>query len=68
MRINNFLKMTVGCIVLAMSVYFFEIPNGFSTGGVPGIGVILAKVTSVSAGVYILADCGIFDFGKGFWN
>lgn len=45
--------MTLGCILLAMGVYFFKIPNGFATGGVTGIGTILAKITSISAGTWI---------------
>ena len=36
-KYGNFLFMTLGCILLALRVYFFKIPNGFSTGGVTGI-------------------------------
>lgn len=39
--------------MLAMGVYLFKIQNNFVTGGVAGIGVILASVTPVSAGVWI---------------
>lgn len=52
-KIGNFLMMTLGSVLLATGVYFFKIPNGFATGGVTGIGTILAKITSVSAGVWI---------------
>lgn len=45
--------MNFGCILLSMGVYFFKIPNGFSTGGVTGIGTILAQLTSLSAGLWI---------------
>ena len=45
--------MTLGSILLAVGVYFFKIPNGFATGGVSGIGTVLAKITPISAGVYI---------------
>lgn len=54
MNIKNFAKMTAGCIILAVSVYFFEIPNNFSTGGVSGLGVILARISSISAPIWIL--------------
>ena len=54
-KLKNFLLMTVGCILLAVGVYFFKIPNGFATGGVTGIGTILAKLTPISAGVWIWA-------------
>lgn len=52
-KINRFLFMNIGCILLAMGVYFFKIPNGFTTGGVSGISTILAQVTPISAGVWI---------------
>ena len=52
-RTKNFLVMTLGCVLLAMGVYFFKIPNGFATGGVTGIGTILAKLTPVTPGVWI---------------
>ena len=54
-KLKNFLLMTVGCVLLAVGVYFFKIPNGFATGGVTGIGTILAKLTPFSAGVWIWA-------------
>jgi len=52
-KTKNFLFMTLGCILLAVGVYFFKIPNGFTTGGVTGIGTILAQITPLSAGVWI---------------
>ena len=52
-KIKSFLIMNLGCILLSFGVYFFKIPNGFSTGGVTGIGTILAKLTSLSASVWI---------------
>ena len=45
--------MTFGCLMLAFGVYFFKIQNNFVTGGVTGIGIILAAITPVSAGVWI---------------
>ena len=52
-KIKSFMLMTVGCILLAVGVYFFKIPNGFATGGVTGIGTILAKITPISPGAWI---------------
>ena len=63
--------MTVGCFMLAAGVYFFKIQNNFVTGGVTGIGVILAAMTPVSAGVWIwllniaLLVVGFSILGKG---
>ncbi len=34
--------MTVGTALVAVGVYFFKFPNNFSTGGVTGLGVVLA--------------------------
>ena len=52
-KMKNFVIMTCGCVLLAIGVYFFKIPNGFATGGVTGIGTILAKITPISAAVWI---------------
>ena len=52
-NLKSFLIMNFGCILLSMGVYFFKIPNGFSTGGVTGIGTILSQLTPISAGLWI---------------
>lgn len=52
-KTKNFLFMNFGCLLLAVGVYFFKIPNGFATGGVTGIGTVLAKITPVSPGIWI---------------
>ena len=43
-KIKNFITMTLGTLVTAAGVYFFKFPNNFSTGGVSGIAVLLAKI------------------------
>ena len=52
--VKQFLGMSLGCVLLALGVYFFKLPNGFATGGVTGIATILAKVLPVTPGVLIL--------------
>ena len=52
-KVKSFFVMTMGCVLLAIGVYFFKIPNGFATGGVTGIGTILAKITPISPGTWI---------------
>ena len=42
---RQFVIMTLGTVLLTAGVYFFKIPNGFSTGGVSGIGTILGSIT-----------------------
>lgn len=38
------LKMTLGTLLVSAGVYFFKIPNGFSTGGVSGIATLLGRL------------------------
>lgn len=53
-KFDNFIIMTIGSVLLALGVYFFKIPNGFATGGVTGIGTILAKlIPAITAGTWI---------------
>ena len=52
-RIVSFLMMNLGCVLLAAGVYFFKIPNGFTTGGVSGMGTILGKITPISPAAWI---------------
>ena len=52
-KLKGFMTMTLGCILVAVGVYFFKIPNGFATGGVTGIGTILAKITPITPGMWI---------------
>ena len=41
-KLKNFALMNLGIILTTIGVYFFKIPNGFSTGGVSGIAVIVS--------------------------
>ena len=52
-KIKKFLMMNLGCVLLALGVYFFKIPNGFATGGVTGIATVLAQLVPVSPGILI---------------
>lgn len=50
----SFLAMTLGALLMAVGVYFFKIPNGFSTGGVSGIATVLGKlIPAVTPGAWI---------------
>jgi len=42
--IREYLWLTIGTMVVALSVYFFKFPNHFLTGGVSGISIILGKL------------------------
>ncbi len=52
----SLLGMLAGSFLMAIGVYFFKIPNGFSTGGVSGIATILGKIIpQVTPGLLIFA-------------
>ncbi len=51
--LRDYTLMTVGTVLMTAGVYFFKIPNGFSTGGVSGIGTLLGRVTAVSPSTWI---------------
>ena len=54
-RIHNFVLMTAGSMLMGLSLYFFKSPNGFVTGGVGGLGIILGKFTTASMGLWVTA-------------
>ena len=67
--------MIVGSTMMAIGVYFFKIPNGFSTGGVSGISTVLGKAipnayvtpgTLITAINALLLLVGYFFVGKSF--
>ena len=41
---------TVATLIMVIGIYVFKFPNNFSFGGVSGMAVLLAKLTSISAG------------------
>ncbi len=53
-KAKEFLLMNLGIVLLSVGVYFFKIPNGFSTGGVSGAGTILGAVTPITPATWIL--------------
>jgi uncharacterized membrane-anchored protein YitT (DUF2179 family) len=55
--IKEFLLLNIGVIIVAAGVYFFKLPNNFTTGGVTAIAIVLAELIpfGISAGTYISA-------------
>ena len=48
----QFLFINFGLLLMAVGIYFFKAPNGFATGGVSGIAIILAKLPfSIKLGI-----------------
>lgn len=67
--------MTLGVCLLTVGVYFFKIPNGFSTGGVSGISTVLGAAiqssfvtpaTLIMAINVVLLVVGLIFVGKDF--
>ena len=63
--------LNLGILLMAVGIYFFKAPNGFATGGVSGISIILSNIfPAVSQAVYMLVInvvlilLGIFMLGK----
>ena len=40
--------LNLGILLMAVGIYFFKAPNGFATGGVSGVAIILAKLLPIT--------------------
>ena len=50
--IKKLLQINLGILMIAAGIYFFKAPNGFATGGVSGIAIVLAKLPfSITLGI-----------------
>lgn len=53
--LKTFAIMNFGIILLSLGIYFFKTPNGFATGGVSGLSIILANLLPImSQATYML--------------
>ncbi len=50
---KDYSMMTLGVVLLTLGVYIFKIPNGFSTGGVSGMGTLLGSLEILPASTWI---------------
>ena len=71
--VKSYFFITLGTILVAIGVYFFEFTNNFSTGGVSGISVVLSKLIGNISPAKIatilnlfLLFVGCIVIGKGF--
>ena len=52
---KSFLFLNLGILLMAVGIYFFKAPNGFATGGVSGIALILSNIfPALGQAVYML--------------
>ena len=50
--IKKLIQINLGILMIAAGIYFFKAPNGFATGGVSGIAIVLAKLPfSITLGI-----------------
>ena len=54
-KLKYFAFLNFGIILMALGIYFFKFPNGFATGGVSGLSVILYNIYGgISQATYML--------------
>ena len=53
-KMKSLVMMNIGILLLSAGIHFFKIPNGFSTGGVSGIGTILGNITGLTPAEWIV--------------
>ena len=70
---KEYALLTLGTIIMAVGTYFFKFPNNFSTGGVTGLAVVLARYfPMISRADFVmifnvaLLGLGVAVFGKSF--
>ncbi len=52
---KDILLIFFGTLLMAVSYFFFLVPNGFVLGGVGGLGIILGRLTTLSTGTWLTA-------------
>lgn len=71
-KIKYFSTLTFATLLMAVGVYFFKFPNNFTFGGITGLSVVVAQVSSASAATFnlivsmSLLVIGFFFLGKSF--
>ena len=70
---KEYVLLTLGTVIMAVGTYFFKFPNNFSTGGVTGLAVVLARYfPMISRADFVmifnvaLLGLGVAVFGKSF--
>ncbi|MBQ4070894.1 MAG: YitT family protein [Clostridia bacterium] len=56
-RLTYILILNLGILMLTLGIYFFKAPNGFATGGVTGLAIILTRALSflgINQSTYVL--------------
>ncbi|MBO4326620.1 MAG: YitT family protein [Clostridia bacterium] len=51
---KEYVLLTLGSLLIALEVHLFEIPNGFTIGGVSGLGIALGKALNFNPANFII--------------
>ncbi len=62
----RWLYINIGIVLMSASVYFFQVPNNFTLGGVGGISIIIAQAQKVLTQAEIMAIINVFLLIIGF--
>ncbi|MBP5631708.1 MAG: YitT family protein [Clostridia bacterium] len=52
--VKEYALLTLGSLLIALEVHLFEIPNGFTIGGVSGLGIALGKTINFNPSTFIV--------------
>lgn len=50
----DYIYMSIGVLLIGVAVYFLKLTNGFTTGGVSGVGTVLGKITNIRPSFWII--------------
>ena len=70
--LKNYLQLTIGALIAAVGLEIFLVPNDVIDGGVVGISIMLAELTSLPMGIFLVIVnlpflwLGYKHFGKNF--
>ncbi len=53
-ELKNYTFILIGTLFISLAVVLFFIPNSFTTGGTPGMAILIHKLTNLSMGTIIL--------------
>jgi len=54
-KVKSFFTQTISVLIIAVGIYFFKFANNFTFGGITGLAVLIAKISSISASDFTLA-------------
>ena len=65
-NLKTFAIVNIGTLLLSIGVYFFKLPNHFTTGGVSGISILLGKLIPAVSPATLMSVINVVLLGVGF--